>query len=198
MQRPSQRRREALDIAQRYSEDMALGLALLVRGMTLIHFGEGSRRAEGFDFLGSARDLAMRERFSIGEVAIIDVETASESARAGDVDAAIKSAGQVLDDLDLSGGMLYRGAATTVLVSSLLQRNAEGDLTRAQSAIHRLADARIDQGCVMHELPLLRLRALLARAEGDDGSYRQLVDRYRSRATSLGFERHIQIANSLV
>ncbi len=50
----------------------------------------------------------------------------------------------------------------------------------------------------MYELPLLRLRASLARADGDNGSYRQLLDRYRSRATSLGFERHIQIANSLL
>ena len=39
---------DALDIAQRYSEDMALGLAQLARGMTLIHSDQGSRRSEGF------------------------------------------------------------------------------------------------------------------------------------------------------
>jgi class 3 adenylate cyclase len=188
----------ALDIAQRYSEDMALGLAQLAHGMTLIHSGEPSRRSEGFELLGAARDLAVRERFAMSEVPIIDVETARESARTGDLDAAIGSAEQVLDDLDRSGGALYRGAAASVLVMSLLQRCAEGDLTRARAAIERLASTPIDDGSLIYELSLLRMRASLAKAEGDDGSYRQLVDRYRSRATSLSFHRHIHIANSLV
>ena len=68
-------------------------------------------------------------------MAIIDVEIAAESARIGDVDGAIRSAGRVLDDLDRSGGALYRGAATTVLVTSLLARNAKGDRTRAHAAV---------------------------------------------------------------
>jgi adenylate cyclase len=188
---------EALDIAHRYSEDMALGLAQLVRGMTLIHGGDAARRSEGFTLLGSARGLAVRERFTMTEVSIIDVETAAESARRGDVDAAIGLAAQVLDDLDRSGGVLYRGAATTVLVTSLLQRRAEGDLARVQAAITRLASAPADEGSVMHELPLLRLRALQAQARDDNDSYRELVDRYRSRSNLLGFEAHIRYASAM-
>ena len=188
---------EALDIARRYSEDMALGLAQLARGVVLIHSGEARDRVEGFELLASARDLAVQERFSMTEVPIIDVEVAAESARTGNIDAAIGLSGCVLDDLERSGGMLYRGAATTVLVTSLLQRKAEGDVSRAQSAIDRLAEAPVDEGSVMHELPLLRLRALLASAGGEHNSYRQLVDRYRSRANSLGFERHILIAGAM-
>ena len=158
---------EALHIAQRYSEDMALGLAQVARGMILIHSGDASCRQEGFALLGSARDLAVQERYAMSEVPIIDVETAAESARLGDVDSAIISAGQVLDDLDRTGRVLYRGAATTALVTSLLARNAKGDRTRAHAAVERLASVPIDEGSVIHELPLLRLRALLTAADGE-------------------------------
>ena len=188
---------EALHIAQRYSEDMALGLAQMARGMILINSGDASCRQEGFALLGSARDLAVQERYAMSEVPIIDVETAAESARLGDVDSAIISAGQVLDDLDRTGRVLYRGAATTALVTSLLARNAKGDRTRAHAAVERLASVPIDEGSVIHELPLLRLRALLTAADGEHGPYRELVDRYRSRANSLGFEAHIRYASAM-
>jgi dihydroxyacetone kinase len=56
----------------------------------------------------------------MSETAIIDVETAAESARTGDMDAAIDMAAQVLHATDRSGGAMYRGAAGTVLVTSLL------------------------------------------------------------------------------
>ena len=45
----------------------------------------------------------------------------------------------------------------------------------------------------MREITLLRLRALLARAHGDDTAYRDYRDRYRAMATSLGFEGHIDV-----
>ena len=43
----------------------------------------------------------------------------------------------------------------------------------------------------------LRLRALLARARGDENEYRHHRDRYRDMATSLGFERHVQWAEAM-
>jgi adenylate cyclase len=42
----------------------------------------------------------------------------------------------------------------------------------------------------MHELPLLRLRALLARARGDEPGYAECVHRYRALAERVGFEGH--------
>jgi adenylate cyclase len=133
----------------------------------------------------------------MSETAIIDVETAAESARTGDMDAAVDMAAQVLHATDRRGGAMYRGAAGTVLVTSLLARNAEGDRTRAQTAVERLASVATDDGSVMHELPLLRLRALLAAAGGDHDSYRGFVDRYRSRAHARGLEGHIAIAGAM-
>jgi hypothetical protein len=44
---------------------------------------------------------------------------------------------------------------------------------------------------------VLRLRALLARAHGDDTGYRDYRDRYRELATSLGFEGHIAWAEAM-
>ena len=44
---------------------------------------------------------------------------------------------------------------------------------------------------------LLRLRALLARAHGDEASYREYRDRYRELATSLGFEGHMAWAEAM-
>ena len=49
----------------------------------------------------------------------------------------------------------------------------------------------------MHKLPLLRMRALLARAHGDDIVYRDYRDRYRDMAKTLGFEGHIAWAEAM-
>ena len=45
---------------------------------------------------------------------------------------------------------------------------------------------------------LLRLRALLARARGDDDAHRDLANRYRAMAESLGFEGHIAWAMAMI
>jgi adenylate cyclase len=50
---------------------------------------------------------------------------------------------------------------------------------------------------VIRELTLLRLRALLARAHGDDTAYRGYRDRYRAMATSLGYEGHMAWAEAM-
>ena len=50
----------------------------------------------------------------------------------------------------------------------------------------------------MREITLLRLRALLARARGDDVAYQDLVSRYRAMAESLGFEGHLAWANTMM
>ena len=84
-----------------------------------------------------------------------------------------------------------------VAAERLLERGAEGDLAEAQQAIDRLADARADDGLVIREIWLLRLRALLARAHGDETGYRDYRDRYRAMATSLGFEGHMEWAEAM-
>jgi hypothetical protein len=94
--------------------------------------------------------------------------------------------------------------ATGVLVETLLDRGAEGDLAEAEAAIERLAEATIerlatstDDSFAVREIWLLRLRALLARAHGDSARYTQFRDRYRDMAKTLGFEGHIEWAEAM-
>jgi hypothetical protein len=48
-----------------------------------------------------------------------------------------------------------------------------------------------------HELPLLRLNAMLAGARGNDARYREFRERYRALAESSVFEGHIALAHAM-
>jgi adenylate cyclase len=157
----------------------------------------GSRRAEGFELLAQAREAAERERFTMVVIEFIDLAVAQERARSGDVDGAIEiSRGVVESEFD-SGETLTRAPAVVVLVEMLLQRGTDDDLREAQAAADRLAAVRADPGFVLYDLALLRLRALLARAHGDEAGYRDYADRYRRMATSLRFEGHMALAEAM-
>ncbi|MGO9158993.1 hypothetical protein [Mycobacterium sp.] len=84
-----------------------------------------------------------------------------------------------------------------VLVETLLDRGADGDVAEAEAAIERLAAAPAEEGLAMRDIWLLRLRALLARAHGDAPAYAHFSDRYRHKARSLGFEGHIAWAEAM-
>jgi hypothetical protein len=126
-----------------------------------------------------------------------DTEIAKEKARLGNLGDAIRLARSTIDYLFESGDMTSRGPAVSVLVESLLQRSAEGDLAEAEAAVERLAAVPVDPGFVLHELPLLRLRALVARTHGDETAYREFAERYRAMANDLGFEGHMAIAATM-
>jgi hypothetical protein len=102
-------------------------------------------------------------------------------------------------DNQLRGGqpLQWGVLATGVLVDTLLDRGAETDLVEAEAAIERLAAAPADEGLVLRDIWLLRLRALLARAHGDDAAYADFRDRYRDMAKTLGFEGHMKWAEAM-
>jgi hypothetical protein len=83
------------------------------------------------------------------------------------------------------------------LVEILLDGEAAADAAEAQAAIERLAAAPADEGLVIRDVWLLRLRALLARAHGDAAAYAQFRDRYRDMAKTLDFEGHIAWAEAM-
>jgi hypothetical protein len=123
---------------------------------------------------------------------------ASDRARRGDRDGAIPLMRAAVEHLFRDGRLLTYGvAATGVLVETVLDRGAESDVVEAEAAIERLAAAPADDGLVLRDVWLLRLRALLARAHGDAGAYAHLRDRYRAMAESLGFEGHIAWAEAM-
>jgi adenylate cyclase len=181
---------EALRSAEQSGDNFVLALARLTRGLTLIHRG-GPERERGVKLLGDVGAVTMAAQL------LVDIEIARDKARTGDIDGAIELARTVVSTQFDTQTMMWRGPATTVLVEALLRRGGDADLQQAQAAIERLATVPTARGLVVHELPLLRLRALLARARGDHVAYRDLADRYRAMATSLGFEGHMAVAEGM-
>jgi hypothetical protein len=134
----------------------------------------------------------------MAELPIVNVYLAREMARRGDRDGAIPFMRAAVDHLFREGHLQMWGVpATGVLVETLLDRGADGDVAEAEAAIERLAGAPADEGLVMRDIWLLRLRALLARARGDDALYADFRDRYRDMARTLGFEGHIAWAEAM-
>ncbi|CKG88247.1 hypothetical protein LTT02_17830 [Mycolicibacterium smegmatis] len=85
-------------------------------------------------------------------------------------------------------------ASVTVLVQSLIARGDRDDLDHAQRVIDRFAALPTDPGFVLYDVQLMRLRALLARARGDEERYRECSDRYRELATAYRYEGHMALA----
>ena len=158
--------------------------------------GAPGDRYRGLELLAQVRDTSMQQRFLGSELAIINVYIGREQARGGDRDGGIPVIRKSLDVMTARGQVGYYIPAAGVLVETLLDRGAEGDLAEAEAAIGRLAAAPAE-GSVILDVWLLRLRALLARAHGDDAGYRDLRDQYRALARSLGFERHIDWAEAM-
>jgi hypothetical protein len=101
------------------------------------------------------------------------------------------------DEMHRAGRLGFGVWGTGVMVEVLLERGAERDLAEAHEAIDWLVAVPAD-GSVIREVWLLRLRALLARARGDDVAYRELLGRYRAMAESLGYEGHIAWAEAMI
>ena len=178
---------EAVQTAQRASSDIALIFAEYALGVALLYRDAAADRHRGLELMVQAREW-QRERMP-SLVPVTELLAARERARRGDRDAAIAVMRKAVDELHQAGRLGYGVLGTGALVETLLERGAEGDLAEAQEAIDRLANLPADDGSAIRDITLLRLRALLARARGDDVAYRDLVSRYREMAESLGFRR---------
>ena len=187
---------EALRIAELTSDDFVLGMGRLSRGLALVAC-DGQQREAGLDLFRQARDAAMTERFSLSALTIVDPEFAIEKVRNGDLNGAVEMARSVVDGAYQSGDMIWRGRASAVLVDLLVHRGTAADQREAQVVLDRLAAVPTDPGFVLHEIPLLRSRALLARSLGDEDMYRDFVRRYRAAAAAAGFEPLVADADAL-
>jgi class 3 adenylate cyclase len=188
----------ALRIAERSSDDLALAFARVTLGVALVHRPAAAEHQRGQKLLAEVSDMFLRREHSLEVLPIVNVYLARERARRGDRDDAIPLIRAALDDLVCKGKLFGWGIlATGVLVETLLDREADGDVVEAEAAIERLATAPVDEGLVFREIWPLRLRALLARAHGYDARYREYRDRYRDMARTLGFEGHIAWAEAM-
>jgi class 3 adenylate cyclase len=189
---------DALRIAERSGDDLALSNAQMALGFALVHRPTAAQRDRGQKLLTELSELFPRRGRHLGDLPIVNVYLALEVARHGERDDAIPLMRAATDHLVREGQLLLWGIpGTGVLVETLLDRGAEGDMAEAEAAIERLAAAPADEGLVIREIWLLRLRALLARTHGDTEGYSQLRDRYHDMAKTLGFEGHIAWAEAM-
>jgi class 3 adenylate cyclase len=188
---------DALQTARRASYDRALGLTAYTLAVGLLNRDAAADRHRGLELMMQTRDLWLRKR-ALFLIPVTDLWGARETARRGDGDAAIEVMRQAVDELREAGNLFYGVWGTGLLVETLLERGAEGDLAEAQEAIDWLASQPAGEGSAVCEITLLRLHALLSRARGDDVAHRDLVSRYRAMAESLGFEGHIAWAEAMI
>ncbi|MDT5352239.1 MAG: hypothetical protein QOJ56_771 [Mycobacterium sp.] len=189
---------DALRIAERSSDDVALAWSRLALGVALVHRQTAAERDRGQTILTELSDVFLRRGYLLCDLPLVEVYAARERARRADRDDALTLMAAAADHLFREGRLLVWGIpATGVLVETLLDRGADGDVAEAEAAIERFLAAPADDGLVIRDVWLLRLRALLARAHGDDTAYRDYRDRYRDMAKSLGFEGHIDWAEAM-
>jgi class 3 adenylate cyclase len=188
----------ALRNCERSGNDNALTLARMTLGHALAHRPTAAERDRGQKLLAEVSDVFLRGGYILAELPLVHVYLAREKARSGARDEAIPLMRAAVDHLFREGRLLAWGIpATGVLVETLLDRGADADVAEAETAIERLAAAPADEGLVIREIWLLRLRAMLARAHGDQTEYRDFRDRYRDMAKTLGFEGHIVWAQAM-
>ncbi len=189
---------DALHTAERSGDDFALAHAQVTLGAALVNRPTAAERDRGQQFLAEVRDVFLRDRHHLGDLPIVDVYLAREMARHGDHDRAIPLMRAATENAVRAGQLLGWGLVTTgVLVETLLDRGADGDVAEAEAATERLAAASADEAFTLRDILLLRLRALLARARYDNATYTDLRDRYRDMAKTLGFEGHIELADAM-
>jgi hypothetical protein len=190
---------DAVRIAERSGDDLAVSNARATMGMALIHRHTDAERGIGHKLLAEVAEVFLRGGHNLAEVPMINLYLAREKARREDRDGAIPLGRAAVDHLFRGGQLLAWGIpATGVLVETLLDRGSDEYLVEAEAAIERLAAAPADEGLVIRDVWLLRLRALLAQAHGDAEVYVDLRDRYRNTAKTLGFEGHIAWAEAML
>ena len=189
---------DALRIAERSGDDLAVAFAQLALGVVLVHRQAADELDRGHQLLAEVSEVFVRRGHNLADLAIVNVYVARERARRGDRDEAIPLMRAALDHMVRQGQLLVWGTpATAVLVETLLDRGAEDDLAEAEAGTERLAAAPAAEGLAVRDIWLLRSRALLARARGEGVNYLEFVNRYRDMAASLGFEGHIAWAEAM-
>jgi hypothetical protein len=187
----------ALRIAEASGEDTSVANLKYTLGRVLADRDTRAERQRGMEVLADVRDMCLQHKYFAVYLPVLELYGARERIRVGDVDDAIPSMRQAVDALFRQGQVVQGIWGAVVFVDALLKRSADGDIAEAQGVVDNLAKLPDDVGGVMRDVWLLRLRALLARAHGNDAGYREFRDRYRAMATSLAFEGHMQWAEAM-
>jgi adenylate cyclase len=188
---------EAEQIAIECGDDIAVSMAQLARGLVLSWRPDDAERDLGLELLCRARDAQQARGTLLSTVAMADIRIVGLTSDAGQLDEAIEQGHAVVNMLVAHSEGAFRSAACAALVEALLRRGSASDIQEAKRQIERLAALPIDPGFVLNDIQLLRMRALLAKAECDDTAYREFAERYRAMAESLGFDGHMARAAAM-
>jgi class 3 adenylate cyclase len=186
---------EAVQICEQSGDDFAVIQARQSLGVALIHH-DGADSDRGVALLQEGREQILQGKFSEAELPMLSSYIAREQARRGDPDGVLPSMREAADQLFASRHHAYTLIATSMLVETLLQAGTTNHLSEAETAIDRLA-AAVEERQPIRDIMVLRLRALLAKARNDDAAYRDLRERYRAMANSLGYEGHMAWADEM-
>lgn len=187
---------EALQAAEGLTGDTALSTSSCLFGAVLVTRDTRADWDRGLELLTRVRNTWLRQRSRLYLVADADLTAGWARAKIGDRDGAIHVMRKALNHIFHAGSFGTSVAATRILVETLLERCADGDLAEARRAVDRLASAPLGESAV-RDIVLLRLRALLAQADRHEADYRDLRDHYRDMAKSLGFEGHLKLAEGM-
>jgi class 3 adenylate cyclase len=180
----------ALRISEEAGEDIAVVLTRMTMAIALIERDPpGADR--GYEMAAELCETCIRESYAMNIVSPLHMYASWRLRLRGDYDGAVEVARESLKDLFNSDNLISCDACTNSLVEALLARGTENDLVEAGRAIERLAAIVPGQQWAVRDAYVLRLRALLAQARGDDAAYRQWRDQYRALATEHGYEGHI-------
>jgi adenylate cyclase len=179
----------ALEQVERSSDDMAVVLLRLTYAMALIHHGDDPSR--GFDGMRVLRETCIKEKFALNLLPLMDIYLTLEVAQQGNVDGAVRRWDAIADEMARAGRLSNMDLPFVFIAEQLLtQRDCDG----AGRAIDKLMTLAVDRQWGSRQIAVLRLRALLAQARGDEAAYRDYRDRYRAMANELGFEGHMKWA----
>jgi len=187
---------QALQSLESSGDDYAVAMFKWVFASALLR-RDGHDRQRARELLSEVRAASERHRFLGSEVPVMDMYIGWERARNGDVDGGLDLLRTSVRDMIERGQVGYYLPSAAILVETLVHRGTADDSAEAETLIETLQAAPVG-GSVIRDVWLLRLRALLARARGDDAGYRVLRDRYREMAISLGFEGHMQWAAAML
>jgi adenylate cyclase len=188
---------EALQIAERCADDIALGVGRMTMAHALMHQQSPAAGERGLELLEQVGEMCRQGRYYSSELPIVVMLNARQMVVRGEDREALALMRTAIDDLFNSGQVPHCLLATHILVQTLVGRMDDGDVAEAEAVVERLATAPADEGLVVRDIWLLRLRALVTQARGDNAAYRDYRDRYRDMARSLGFEGHMRWAEEM-
>ena len=187
---------DALQVAERSSDDIAVVLLRIALGLALVHHDSADRQ-RGFDVLAQLREICIKQGCALNALPIFDVYAARETAAHGDLDGAVRQLRAIADEMFETGHLGNVDMATVTFVEALLARGGDDDLGEAEAAIDRFEYLAVEFPWAARDVAVLRLRALLSQVHGEEAAYQEMMERYRAMATSLGYEGHMKWAEEM-